>query len=91
MSKIDVAFGKAMKSRRLELGISQEELAFRAGLHRTYISNLERGRKGPSLRVAIRLAFALEMSAPDLVQLTEDFALKPDSPKLTLEGNDDTD
>ena len=75
MSNIDKAFGGAVKERRLQLGLSQESLAFRAGLHRTYISDLERGLKGPSLRVVIRLAYALDMSAPDLVQITEDHAL----------------
>lgn len=87
MSNIDKAFGSAVKTRRLQLGISQEALAFRAGLHRTYISDLERGRKCPLLRVVIRLAYALEMPTPDLVQLTEDHAL----PKLTLEERHDAD
>ena len=76
MISIDVAFGKAVKARRRELRLSQEALAFRAGLHRTYISDLERGLKCPSLRVVIQLAYALDMQAPDLVQMAESFALK---------------
>lgn len=75
MSDIDKAFGSAVKTRRTQLGLSQESLAFRAGLHRTYISDLERGLKCPSLRVVLRLAYALDMRAPDLVQMTEDHAL----------------
>lgn len=76
MSDIDKAFGIAVKTRRTQLGISQESLAFRAGLHRTYISDIERGLKRPTLRVVLRLAYALDISAPDLVQMTEDHALK---------------
>ena len=76
MSNIDLAFGRAVKARRLQLKLSQESLAFHAGLHRTYISDIERGLKCPSLRVVIRIAYALDMSAPDLVQLAEDYALK---------------
>lgn len=87
MSDIDKAFGSAVKTRRLQLGLSQEALAFQAGLHRTYISDLERGRKGPSLRVVLRIAFALDMTAPDLVQMTENHALS----KSTLEEHNNTD
>jgi len=36
-------FGTAVRSRRKRLGISQEELAGRAGLHRTYVADIERG------------------------------------------------
>ncbi len=79
MSDIEKAFGIAVKTRRLQLRLSQESLAFRAGLHRTYISDLERGLKGPSLRVVIRLAYALDLPAPDLIQMTEDLALLPPS------------
>ncbi|MYE26921.1 MAG: helix-turn-helix transcriptional regulator [Chloroflexi bacterium] len=88
MSDIDKAFGNAVKARRLQLGLSQESLAFRAGLHRTYISDLERGLKGPTLRVVMRLAYALDISAPDIVQMTEDHALKPNSLSALDEHND---
>ena len=55
-------FGLAIKQRRSELGISQEELAFRAELHRTYISDIERGSRNPSLVNIEKLAQALEIS-----------------------------
>lgn len=55
-------FGLAIKQRRQELGISQEELSFRAGLHRTYISDIERGSRNPSLENIEKLAEALEIS-----------------------------
>ncbi|MBE9225512.1 helix-turn-helix transcriptional regulator [Phormidium sp. LEGE 05292] len=59
-------FGLAIKQRRGELGISQEELAFRSGLHRTYISDIERGTRNPSLENIEKLAKALEISISTL-------------------------
>ena len=55
-------FGLAIKQRRHELGISQEELSFRVGLHRTYISDIERGSRNPSLENIAKLAKALDIS-----------------------------
>ena len=55
-------FGLAIRQRRHELGISQEELSFRARLHRTYISDIERGSRNPSLENIEKLAKALEIS-----------------------------
>ncbi|MHC5828083.1 MAG: helix-turn-helix domain-containing protein, partial [Nostoc sp.] len=49
-------FGKAVRRRRRELDLSQEQLAERAELHRTYISNLERGELNPSLETMEKLA-----------------------------------
>jgi transcriptional regulator with XRE-family HTH domain len=64
---LEIAFGKAVRSRREALGISQEELAFRADIHRTYVSQIERGLKSPSLSVIVKLAEALELSPAELV------------------------
>lgn len=63
MGKIDVKkqFGAAIRLHRDKLGISQEELAARAGLHRTYISDVERGARNVSLESINRLADALEV------------------------------
>ncbi|MCW6036718.1 helix-turn-helix transcriptional regulator [Spirulina subsalsa FACHB-351] len=68
MSKKDIKkrFGLAIKHRRQELELSQEELAFRSGLHRTYISDIERGFRNPSLENIQKLAFALNISMSDL-------------------------
>jgi transcriptional regulator with XRE-family HTH domain len=55
-------FGLAIKKRRYELGISQEELSFRCGLHRTYVSDIERGSRNPSLENIEKLAKALDIS-----------------------------
>ncbi len=64
MGKIDVKkqFGAAIRNYRDKLGISQEELAARAGLHRTYISDVERGARNVSLESIHRLAEALEVT-----------------------------
>ena len=61
-------FGTAVKEKRSEMGISQEELANRAGLHRTYISDVERGARNPSLESITKLADALEISLPVLFE-----------------------
>lgn len=59
-------FGQAIKKRREELGISQEQLALRADLHRTYISDVERGERNPSLTTITRLTAALEITVSEL-------------------------
>ncbi|MNF65595.1 anaerobic benzoate catabolism transcriptional regulator [compost metagenome] len=54
-------FAANVKRRRLELGLSQEELAERAGVHRTYVGMLERREKNATLYSIERLAIALEV------------------------------
>ena len=63
--------GKELKSVREAVGMSQERLAFEAGVHRTYISLLERDRKSPTLNVLIRICRALGISAAELVARVE--------------------
>jgi CheY-like chemotaxis protein len=55
-------FGTTIKSKRAQLGLSQEELADRAGLHRTYVSDVERGMRNVSLISIEKLAQALGLS-----------------------------
>jgi len=71
MSLIDVKsiFGTAIRNQRIKLRISQEELAHRAGLHRTYISDVERGARNLSLESIDKLAKALELSLAALFSL----------------------
>lgn len=59
-------FGTTIKAKRSELGLSQEDLAERAGLHRTYISDVERGTRNLSLESIEKLARALELSVSGL-------------------------
>lgn len=63
---IEYRFGKAIRRRRRELDISQEELAERAELHRNYISGIERGTRNPSLKNIKKLAKALDISISSL-------------------------
>lgn len=73
MSEIDVKkeFGSSVRSRRNLLGISQEELADRANLHRTYVSDVERGTRNLSLESIQKLARALEVSVSSLFPQSE--------------------
>ena len=61
-ASIHARFGRVVRARREAVGISQEDLADEAGVHRTYVSILERGRGNPSLTVIANLAEALETS-----------------------------
>jgi transcriptional regulator with XRE-family HTH domain len=66
------AFGKVLREIRQEHSLSQEDLGFESGYHRTYISLLERGRKSPSLNTVFQLAAALGVSPSEIVKRTED-------------------
>jgi len=59
-------FSRAIKKTRSELRISQKELARRAGLHRTYVSDVERGKRNISLASIQKLAEALDVSVSAL-------------------------
>lgn len=59
-------FGNIVRKLRKERGLSQEELAFKAGLHRTYIGMIERGEKNVTLLNISRIAKALEIQIKDL-------------------------
>lgn len=60
-------FGKRVRKFRLEVGLSQEDLAHEAASNRTYISDVERGRRNPSIVVAERIAKALGKSMGELL------------------------
>lgn len=66
---IRATFAGNLKRLRAEKGISQEELAHRAGLDRTYISSLERQVYGASIDVVERLAKVLEVYPSDLLAI----------------------
>ena len=66
------ALGEAIRTRRGEIdGLSQEGLADLAGMHRTYVSEIERGLRNPSFRNLFKLATALEVPLSDLVAQAE--------------------
>lgn len=61
------AFGDTVRARRKRIGISQDELAWRANVHRTYVTNVERGRCNPSLSSICKIASALKTTAATLL------------------------
>ena len=61
------AFATALRQTRAKRKLSQEQLGFASGYHRTYISMLERARMNPSLRTILSVAAALDMPAAQLV------------------------
>lgn len=63
--------GEELKKARIKSGFSQEELASRAGVHRTYISLLERNKKSPTLDTLFKICSALGISASKVVAQVE--------------------
>ena len=61
MIRIEEAFGVAVRKYRGKLGLSQEEFADKAGIHRTYVSSIELGKVQVSIAIADKLAVALEV------------------------------
>ena len=61
-----ISFGRRVRELRLGLGLSQEELAERAGLHRNYVGGLERGERNVALINIGKLARALNVSPTEL-------------------------
>lgn len=64
-------FGDAVRTRREELGLTQEDLADKAGIHRTYVSDIERGSRNVSLVNIERLAGALSVKMSELFEAVE--------------------
>lgn len=69
MSDIKKKFGSKMRQIRKQKKISQEELAFRANLHRTYISDIERGQRNVSLENIEKIAKALNIGVSELLAI----------------------
>lgn len=65
------AFGRAVREHRHRLGVSQEQLGFRCGVDRTYVSALERGVRNPTILVLWKLARGLETTLSQLVRTAE--------------------
>jgi transcriptional regulator with XRE-family HTH domain len=60
--------GKNVRRLRLQKGLTQEELAFEAEIDLTYVGGIERGRRNPSLMVLARIAKALGVQLPKLLE-----------------------
>jgi CheY-like chemotaxis protein len=93
MATIDLKtlLGMAIRTQRTALGISQEELAYRAGLHRTYVSDLERGARNPSIESIEKLAGALQISVSKLFASTGNGTSSRQMVELLLVEDDPTD
>lgn len=61
-------FGQRIRQLRAKQGWSQEEFAARCGLHRTYVSGVERGGRNPTLTVLFKLAHGLGMPLSNIVE-----------------------
>lgn len=65
-------FGEVLQELRLRQGLTQDQLAERAGTERSHISALERAEKGPTLATILGLAEALKIPAGQLMGLVEE-------------------
>ena len=65
------AFGKVLRTLRLERGLSQEALALEAGIQRNYVSLIERGINQPTITIIFKLSAALEVQPSQLIKLVE--------------------
>ncbi|GIO12197.1 hypothetical protein J19TS2_17520 [Cohnella xylanilytica] len=68
---IEVIFGQQLRKIREERKLSQEELALRSKLDRTYISLLERGKRRPTLNTIFALAAQLDIAPSEIVRIVE--------------------
>jgi transcriptional regulator with XRE-family HTH domain len=73
-------FGKAVRRHRLLIRLSQEELALRAGLDRTYVSGVERGTRNPTLKIQQQIAQALGADLDVIFATARDLALHGEAP-----------
>jgi transcriptional regulator with XRE-family HTH domain len=71
------AFGLVLRKAREKRSISQEALAFKGGYHRTYIGQLERGEKSPSLRTIFALGGTLGIPPSELLKEVEALLSRP--------------
>jgi transcriptional regulator with XRE-family HTH domain len=64
-----VALGEAIFRARKALGLSQEDLAHRAEIDRSHMGSIERGKQNPTLIVLVRIAYAMDVTLVDLIDL----------------------
>ena len=74
--------GRVIRKAREAAGLTQEELAAQAGIHRTYVSLLERDLKSPTVAVLARIAGAIGVSAASLLAEVE--RARPPRPRTTV-------
>lgn len=76
MKTIRKKFGEKVRGLRRAKGLSQEELAFRAGIHRNYLGGIERGERNPALDNIAAIAKALGVDLSELLRFERDKPLK---------------
>ncbi|WP_323828277.1 helix-turn-helix domain-containing protein [Pseudomonas sichuanensis] len=70
--EIGLAFGRVLRQKRQEAGLTQEQLALEADVQRNYVSLIERGINQPTIAVLFKLASALRCSPSALILLVEE-------------------
>ncbi len=67
-----IVFGQVLRELRKEAGLSQEQLAFEAGIERNFVSLIERGVNQPTIRVIFKLSAALQILPSKMLKLVEE-------------------
>ncbi|HOA78371.1 MAG TPA: helix-turn-helix transcriptional regulator [Bacilli bacterium] len=70
-NNINVLFGKRIRQLRMQKGLSQEELGYEAGLHRTYIGQIERAEKNITLKNIAKIAKELDVNISELFDFSK--------------------
>ena len=76
MKTIRQKFGEKIRELRRAKGLSQEELAFRAGVHRNYLGGIERGERNPALENIAAIAKALAVDPSELFRFERNKTIK---------------
>ena len=74
--KLVTAFARALRSIRLEKELTQEQVAYGAKVHRTYIAFLEGARKQPSIDAVFKIAKGLDISPAELIKKVDSYYSK---------------
>lgn len=72
MENFEAILGRVIATKRKQAGLTQEALAYRCKLHPTYISQLERGVKSPTVRVLMLVSGAIGIRASEILREAED-------------------
>lgn len=72
-AKIQIKLGRKINFLRLQKKLSQEELAYICSINKNYLSDLERGRRNPSLNVLNRICIGLDITLEELMEGIDDY------------------
>jgi transcriptional regulator with XRE-family HTH domain len=71
LKNVNVLFGLRVRQLRMERGLSQEQLGYDCGLHRTYVGQIERAEKNITLRNIAKIAKHLEVNIAELMDFSQ--------------------